>query len=51
MGEWLSSIDIVTAEYSSSMSIRDVVIVWYDLKLRESNTVVESYRGEYQPKC
>jgi hypothetical protein len=40
--EWLTSIHVATTEHSSGMTERDVVVVRYDLKLSESNTVVES---------
>ena len=43
VGKWLPSIHIATTEHSSSMTERDVVVIWYDLKLNESNTVVKSY--------
>ena len=47
VGERLTSIYIATTEHSSSMTERDVVVIWYDLKLSESNTIVESYGREY----
>lgn len=41
MWEWLSPIDVVTAEDGRRVAQGDVVVVWYDLKLCEPNTVVE----------
>lgn len=46
VGEWLTSIHVATTEHSSGMMERNVVVIWYDLKLSESNTIIESYGGD-----
>ena len=40
--ERLSPVDVVTAEHSVGMAMRDVVVVGYDLELNEPHVVIES---------
>ena len=47
-GKGCPPVDVVAAEHSVGMAMRDVVVVGYDLELNEPHAVIESCKCDKQ---